>query len=390
MSEQIAYLDCAATIPLRQIAQDAWLEAIEQLRAVPGNPAALHSGGRKAKRLLEDARERVAQCVGADRAEVIFTSGATESNALAIVGALRAVRQKTGRTVVQVGASDHPSSWNQRHRVEAEGGEWVPLGITTQGQIDLGQLSSQAAVVSVAAVSSEIGVIQPVRELASRRDTATIFHVDAAQALHTQAVDLYEDGIDLLTIAGHKIGAPVGIGALAIKRGTALQTDRPGGDQESRHRSGTVDVAGASALAAALIEVTEQRDAFTRRCHQLRNRLLGGLPAHVRPTTSAPTAPTIIHLSIPTAHPEALLLGLDRHGVLASAGSACHAGVTRPSRVLLEMGRTRDEALGVLRISLGPTTTEADIDAFLAALPDALEGAKALDALHTPSSRISS
>lgn len=391
MTEQsIAYLDSAATTPLRQVAQHAWLDAIEQLRAVPGNPAALHSGGRKAKRLLEDAREQVAHCVGADRAELIFTSGATEANALGIVGAFRGALTKNQRTIVQVCAADHPSSWNQRARIESEGGEWIPLGITTDGVADPSDVSSRAAVISIAAVSSEIGVIQPVKELATRRDSSTIMHVDASQALHTQVMDVHADGLDLMTIAGHKIGAPVGIGALVIARGTPLITDRPGGDQESKHRSGTVDVAGACAFAAALREAVEQRETFTRRCVALRDRLLRGLPADVRPTIEAPTAPTIIHLSIPTSHPEAVLLGLDRYGVLASAGSACHAGVTRPSRVLLDMGRSHRQALGVLRVSLGPTTTESDIDAFLSALPHAVEGAQALDALDARSSRTSS
>lgn len=391
MSKQsIAYLDSAATTPLRQVAQTAWLDAIEQLRSTPGNPAALHSGGRKAKRMLEDAREQVAHCVGADRAELIFTSGATEANALGIVGAFRGASAKNRRKIVQVCSADHPSSWNQRVRVEQEGGQWVPLGITSDGVADLSELSAEAAVVSIAAVSSEIGVIQPVKDLAQQRNEATLLHVDASQALHTQALDLHADGVDLITIAGHKIGAPVGIGALAIARATPMITDRPGGDQESKHRSGTVDVAGACALAAALTEAVDQRASFTRRSNELRNRLLRGLPVDVELTTTALTAPTIIHLAIPTAHPEAVLLGLDRHGVLASAGSACHAGVTRPSRVLLDMGRSQKQALGVLRVSLGPTTTESDIDAFLTALPDALDGARALDALDARSHRTSS
>lgn len=380
MAGRVAYLDHAATTPLREVAEAAWLDAVGKLREIPGNPSALHEGGRKAKRLLEDAREKVAHCLGADRAEVIFTSGATESNALAIVGSFRGMRAKTGRDIVQVCAADHPSSWNQRAAIEREGGRWVPLTLNHDGTARVSDVEPGAAVISTTAVSSEIGVLQPIAEIAQARADA-LFHVDAAQALHTQRIRLHEDDLDLLTVAGHKIGAPVGIGALALRRGTPLQTDRPGGDQELKHRSGTVDVAGACALAATIEEVVREREQFTRHCLALRERLLAGLPEGVGLTTDAPTAPTIIHLAIPTAHPEAVLLGLDRHHVLASAGSACHAGVTRPSRVMLDMGRTEAEALGVLRLSLGPTSCSEDIDAFLAALPEALKGAQALDAL---------
>ncbi|MDO5728091.1 MAG: aminotransferase class V-fold PLP-dependent enzyme [Actinomycetaceae bacterium] len=380
MSGEVAYLDHAATTPLREGAERAWLEAVHQLRECPGNPAALHDGGRKAKRLLEDAREKIAHCLGADRAEVIFTSGATESNALAIVGSFRAMRAKTGRNIVQVCAADHPSSWNQRTLIEREGGRWVPVNLNSDGTAQVDDIDPAAAIISVTAVSSEIGVLQPVGQIASARGDA-LLHVDVAQALHTQTIALHADNLDLITVAGHKIGAPVGIGALAIKRGTPLETDRPGGDQESKYRSGTVDVAGACALAAAITEVTDERERFSRHCMALRERLLAGLPSGVKLTTDAPTAPTIVHLSIPTAHPEAVLLGLDRHHVLASAGSACHAGVTRPSRVMLDMGRTEAEALGVLRLSFGPTSRAEDIDAFVSALPEALRGAQALDAL---------
>lgn len=384
MSGTVAYLDHAATTPLREVAEAAWLDAVGKLRENPGNPSALHEGGRKAKRLLEDAREKVAHCLGADRAEVIFTSGATESNALAIVGSFRGMRAKTGRTIVQVCAADHPSSWNQRAAIEREGGRWVPLTLNSDGTARVCDIEAEAAVISTTAVSSEIGVLQPIAEIAQVRADA-LFHVDAAQALHTQHIGLHADDLDLLTVAGHKIGAPVGIGALALRRGTPLQTDRPGGDQESKYRSGTVDVAGACALAATIEEVVREREDFTRQCVALRERLLAGLPEGVALTTDAPTAPTIIHLAIPTAHPEAVLLGLDRHHVLASAGSACHAGVTRPSRVMLDMGRTETQALGVLRLSLGPTSCNEDVDAFLAALPDALTGAQALDALDVRS-----
>lgn len=392
------YLDHAATTPLRPEAQEAWLRAVSELRLHPGNPAALHKGARGAKRLLEDARESIAHNLGADRAEVIFTSGATEANALAIVGGYRGMRKLAYKTV-QVSPTDHPSSWNQATVVEREGGAFKPLKVDENGVIDPYSISADAGVVSFSLVCSETGTLQPVADLvaATRKLDAhregkrtALIHVDACQALHTLPVDLHGTGLDLVTVSAHKIGGPVGIGALAIKRGTPLQTDRPGGDQELKHRSGTVDVAGACAFAAALEAAVAEREQLRERCEVLQDYLWssvsrlvasGELPPGVSQTISYETAPTIAHLSIPTAHPEAVLLGLDQAGVWASAGSACHAGVTRPSRVLMEMGRSETEALGVIRLSFGPTSQLSDVERFLKALPLALNQAMALDKL---------
>ncbi|MDO5060961.1 MAG: aminotransferase class V-fold PLP-dependent enzyme [Actinomycetaceae bacterium] len=397
MSTEV-YLDHAATTPLRSEAQEAWLRAITELRLHPGNPAALHKGARGAKRLLEDARESIAHNLGADRAEVIFTSGATEANALAIVGGFRGM-QKFGYNTVQVSPTDHPSSWNQATVIEREGGVFKPLTVDENGVIDPRSINADAGVVSFSLVCSETGTLQPVADLvtatrqldADREGKRTaLVHSDACQALHTLPVDLHATGLDLITVSAHKIGGPVGVGALAIKRGTPLQTDRPGGDQELKHRSGTVDVAGACAFAAALEAAVAERDQLRERCEALQTYLWsavrslvasGQLPAGVSQTISCETAPTIAHLSIPTAHPEAVLLGLDQAGVWASAGSACHAGVTRPSRVLMEMGRSETEALGVIRLSFGPASQLSDVERFLKALPLALNQAMALDKL---------
>ncbi|MDO5721570.1 MAG: cysteine desulfurase family protein [Actinomycetaceae bacterium] len=375
------YLDYAATMPMREAALQAWEETVRTLQATPGNPAALHGGGRHAKHLLEDAREKVAGLLGVSRAEVIFTSGATEANALGIVGCWRAHPRSPGGPV-QVCAADHPSSFQQAQTIQREGGIFNQVPIDANGQMQVEYIDPQATVVSVAAVSSEIGVIQPLPAIAAALGEDTVLHVDATQAIHTQHIDLAQLQVGALTLAGHKIGAPVGIGALVVRRGVKLHTDRPGGDQESKRRSGTVDVAGATALATALEICVQEREDLIAHTKKLRSQLLSQLPpgchATVKPQLSAPN---IIHLSLPTAHPEAVLMRLDSAGIWASAGSACHAGVTRPSRVVLAMGRTQEQALGVLRISIHRTTSADDINRFLHALPTAVEAGKALDAL---------
>lgn len=398
------YLDHAATTPLRPEAEEAWLQAVHELRNIPGNPAALHGGARNARRRLEDAREEIAHNLGADRAEIIFTSGATEANALGITAAFRAMRNH-GYNTVQISPTDHPSSWNQQPVIIRQGGQVQPLTVDENGIIHPNSITSEAGVISFNLVCSETGTLQPletltktVRKLDENREQNrnALIHTDACQALHTLPVNLHDSNLDLITLSAHKIGGPVGIGALAIKRGTPLETDRPGGDQELKHRSGTVDVAGACAFAAALTAATKERDQLRAACEKLQNQLWDGLktlqnkgelPAEITRTISSQIAPTIAHLSIPTAHPEAVLLGLDQQGIWASAGSACHAGVTRPSRVLIEMGRTETQALGVIRVSFGPTSTPHDVERFLKALPPALNQAQALDRLDARSKK---
>ena len=183
-----------------------------------------------------------------------------------------------------------------------------------------------------------------------------------------------------MSVGGHKVGAPVGIGVLLARRGIPMATDRPGGGHERSIRSGTPDVAGACALAAALAETVSERTAFAERAASLRAHLLSRLPDGTYPTVGeSASSSAIIHLSLPTARPEAVLMAFDMAGIAVSAGSACHAGVTRPSDIVMAMGRSEEEALGVLRISLGHETTVADIDAFLAALPAAIRAGAALD-----------
>lgn len=384
------YLDHAGSTPLAPGVRQAWLDAQDALSRRPGNPAALHAGGRSAKRLLEDARERVGAAVGASRAEVVFTSGATESDALALVAASRGMRgADAARVDVWMSPVEHDAVYEQREVLHREGFTPRIFAVNSSGRVEYSNLGSaefeRAALMSMTWVCSELGTIEPVGEFASfvhdaLVDQAPLLHSDAAQAIGYCDVNFAQSGLDLLSIGGHKVGAPVGTGALIVRRGIKMVTDRPGGGHERGIRSGTPDVAGACALATALEFAVEHRLERIQRAQKLRERLISGLPQGVRLSVDPATASAaIIHLLIPTHHPEAVLLAMDMAGVDVSAGSACHAGVTRPSRVVMALGYSENQALGVLRVSTGMETTVEDIDAFLRALPAAIRAGQALD-----------
>lgn len=391
------YLDYAATTPLSKQARAAWLDATDALAKTPGNPNSLHFGGRAARALLEDARERLAGALGCERAEVIFTSGATESAALGVVGGARgragalAANPAYQGTLVLGSGVDHPAVLEQRVALERHGIGWKNLPVARDGVTDVSAgaiadalqgVSATLALATLGLVCSETGVMQPVSELVETvgdLHVGALVHTDATQAVGNIPFSFSELGVDLLTIGGHKFGAPVGTGALIAKRDVALVSDRPGGGQERKIRSGTQDVAGALSLSVAAEAAVVQLAERGRLHNQLRARLHAGLPPTAAFTTEAATAPSIVHLALPTAHPEVLLMEMDRAGICVSAGSACHAGVTRPSSVLLAMGATPREALGVMRVSFGNETTASDIDRFLAALPHALERANQMD-----------
>ena len=384
------YLDHAGSTPLAPGVRQAWLDAQDALSQRPGNPAALHAGGRSAKRLLEDARERVGAAVGVSRAEVVFTSGATESDALALVAASRGMREAdAARVDVWMSPVEHDAVHEQGVVLRREGFTPRIFAVNSSGRVEYSDLGpaefERAALMSMTWVCSELGTIEPVGEFASfvhdvRADQAPLLHSDAAQAIGYCDVNFAQSGLDLLSIGGHKVGAPVGTGALIVRRGIKMVTDRPGGGHERGIRSGTPDVAGACALATALEFAVEHRLERVQRAQKLRERLISGLPQGVRLSVDPATASAaIIHLLIPTHHPEAVLLAMDMAGVDVSAGSACHAGVTRPSRVVMALGYSENQALGVLRVSTGMETTVEDIDAFLRALPAAIRAGQALD-----------
>ena len=371
------YLDYAATTPLSVTAERAWLDAQSRLRATPGNPSALHAGGRMASRIVEDARTQIAEALGADRAEVLFTSGATESNALGVIGAARGSATSDRKTAL-ISAVEHDSVGNLSEA--ASDLDWRVMPVSRAGVTEIEPISKQVVLASMSVVCAETGIIQPVQSLVEAAG-GTLVHTDAAQAIGHVPVNFHDLGVDLMTIGGHKIGAPVGTGALFVRRGVKIVTDRPGGGQERKYRSGTVDAAGAAALAAAVVEATSELDDVAKQHRILREYLLDRLQSPVKVTSPAESSPSIVHLSLPTSHPEALLLAMDQAGVMVSAGSACHSGVTRPSEILLRMGCTEQESLGVLRVSFGRKTAKRDVDSFLHALPAALQAANRMDEL---------
>ncbi len=353
----MAYLDHAATTPLRPVARQAWLDTVDQLG---GNPNALHAGGRKAKLLLEDARASLADTLGADRAEVFFTSGATESAVLGVSG----VAERMGLEAVTASHAEHPAVTDQRGNLERQGVGWDLFPIDEDG---VSVITSPGPLSTLAYVCSETGIIQPLQDLVA--SSTGLVHTDATQAFTSLPLHFHGLGVDLMTIGGHKFGAPVGTGALLARR------------EVGATRPGTPDVAGAVALAAAAREAASARVEANEASSHLRGLLLEGVSGieGVALTSPASSVPSIVHLSLPTSHPEIVLLELDRHGVYASAGAACKAGVTRPSEVLLAMGRTEAEARGGLRVSFGWTSSEGDVERFITALPQALDSAQRMD-----------
>jgi len=391
------YLDHAATTPMRPAARDAWLEASDE----GGNPSSLHASGRRARARLEDARERIAASLGAHRTEVVFTSGATEANNLAIKGGVWAAmdadpdRGRLITTQVEHHASMDPARWlAMGHQVPV-----VELAVDATGLLGLDALAleldahaAQTALVSVQWVNNEVGTVQPIAAVvALAADAGVPVHSDAAQALAYEAIDFGSSGLTTMAVSAHKVGGPVGVGALLARREASLVPLIHGGGQERKMRSGTLDVPGAVAFAVALEEAVASRGTERVRLTRLATRLIEGMGASC-PTgvlsgsqlgTSWPTsrggadarAPHIVHFSFPGANADSLLFGLDSRGVDASQGSACTAGVVQASHMLLAMGRSEADATSTLRFSLGWTSTEADVDAVIAAMPDVLERA---------------
>lgn len=366
-----SYVDHAAGSPLLPEV----LDAMSPVLTLAGNPNSTHTAGRRARRLLEEAREAIAARVGAQPSEVVFTSGGTESNNLAILGALG----DSERPQLALSAVEHVSV----AAVAGRGAEVVRLPVSSDGQLDLDAaarlVGDATALVSLIWVNNETGAIQPVSEVAelAHRNGAR-FHTDAVAALGHVGIDFAACGADLVSLSGHKIGGPVGVGALLVRRGVRLQPVGFGGGQEARLRSGTVPVALAVGFAAAVEVAVARLAAETARLRELRDRLSAGIAAlpDVRLNTVEPAGPAIVNATFSGTRADDLLLLLDEAGIEASTGSACSAGVHQPSEVLLAMGRSQAEASASLRFSFGPTTSASDIERLLAVLPASLATAR--------------
>ena len=375
------YLDYAATAPMPPRVLDAYTSA---LRLV-GNPASIHSQGQEAKRILEEAREAVAASLGADRVEVTFTGGGTEAVNLGIKGLFWSrVAADPARTRIVVPMAEHHATieaieWLAQH--EGAVVEWIP--VDSLGRIDRVALEAALAVnngadvalVTLLMANNEIGTIQPVAEVAALATAHGVpVHVDAIAAYGHLPIDFHALGVAALSVSAHKIGGPVGLGALLIARSTTLTPLVHGGSQQ-RGRSGTQDAAGAAAFAVAAT-LAHAPDPV------LRDRLIAGVHAAV-PTAvlrgdpdPAGRLPGNAHFTFPGCEGDSLLFLLDSAGFSVSTGSACQAGVPEASHVLLALGLDEPTARGALRFTLGPDTTIAEVDALIAALPPAVAQAR--------------
>ena len=375
------YFDHAATTPLRAEAVAAITAELTRV----GNPSALHGSGRAARRVVEEARESLAADVGADPAEVIFTAGGTEADNLAVKGGYWARTEPQRRGVV-VSAIEHhavcdPAGWLAR----TQGADLRALAVDAAGRLDLRELASalspQTVLVSVMWANNEIGTLQPVSDIADAAHAyGAVVHSDAVQAVGHVPVDFAASGLDLISFTAHKLGGPIGVGALVARRTVRLEAVLHGGGQERDVRSGTLDAVGAAGFAAAVRAAVDTREQEAARETALREDLFGRirdvLPDVVRHGTPD-GLPGVLSVGLPGAPADAVVMMLDAAGIDVSTGSACSAGVAQPSHVLLALGCTETEAREVVRFSLGHTTATADVDAAVAALPEAVARARA-------------
>ena len=367
------YLDHAATTPMRPEAIAAMAEELGHL----GNPSSLHAAGRRARRVVEESREQLAEVFGARPSEVIFTSGGTEADNLAVKGLYWARHDDaaTARADHLGRASRHGDS--VRWLEQAQGAEPTWLAVGEDGMVLSGALRAaiaqapeQVAMVSVMWANNEVGAVQPVGELAAvAHEYGVPFHTDAVQAAAQLPVDFAASGADALTVSGHKLGGPVGVGALILARGAAPVPVLHGGGQERDIRSGTLDTPAIRAFAVAAEACAGQRADEAERLAALRDDLvrqvLAAVPDAVLngPPPGPGRLPGNAHFSFPGCEGDALLMLLDANGIACSTGSACTAGVAEPSHVLLAMGADDSRARGSLRFSLGHTSTKRDVDA---------------------------
>lgn len=386
------YLDHAATTPMSESALAAYVDALGRT----GNPSSLHSAGRAARRMVEESREQIAAAVGSLPSEVVFTAGGTEADNLAIKGGYWARNTATAqRRRILVSAVEHhavldPAFWMAEHA----GAEIVLLPVDQWGRVDLQALrdelethGDQVALCSVMWANNEVGTVQSIRDVVSlARRSGVPVHSDAVQALGSETVNFDASGLSGMTITAHKVGGPVGVGALIARRDFEMTALLSGGGQERGVRSGTIDAAAIRAFAVALTETVEHRSAEAKRLASLRDDLIAGVRASIPGATLRGPDPTDdpagrlatnAHFTFSGCEGDSLLYVLDSAGVCASTGSACQAGVPQASHVLVAMGISETDARGALRFSLGAQSSSQDVAKLLEVLPGAVERARA-------------
>ncbi len=401
MRDSFVYLDHAATTPMR----DEAMEAMTEQMAVIGNASSLHTSGRLGRRVVEESRETIAQALGARPSEVLFTSGGTESDNLALKGTFWARRDADPRRVrLLVSTVEHHAVMDCLDFLQAhEGAKVTWLEVDHLGRVHpetvrmaIESDPESVALVSVMWANNEVGTVQPIAEIAAVADEFDIpVHSDAVQAAGQIEVNFARSGLDLMSVTGHKVGGPQGVGALLARRDATLVPLTHGGGQERQVRSGTLDVPAIRGFAVAMRRATADLAIEGKRLVTLRDRLIRGaqdagfgvrVSGAWEPGDGTGRLPGNAHLLVPGCDGDSLLYLLDAAGVECSTGSACQAGVPQPSHVLLAMGMSEQQARGALRLTLGHTSTEADVDAFLAALPGAVERAQRAQVATSPKS----
>jgi len=390
MTKRITYLDNAATTPVRPEVLEAMLPYLGS--EAFGNPSSAHRFGRAARAGIEAAKRAVADAAGAEPNQVVFTSGGTEADNLAIIGAALAAKDRGAPFRVAVSASEHKAVLAAAHAVQHLGGEEIILPVTASGLLEHEALDKAldrgVAIVSVMWVNNEVGTVQPVAQLATRCRGAppgVVFHSDAVQAFGKVPVSLHDSGCALLTISGHKIGAPKGIGALIVRDRKAVEAIIHGGGQQFGIRPGTENVPGIIGLGTAARLAAAEQQSLAARLRELRDelerRVLGIVPDAVINGWQGERAPHISNVSIPGTDSEALLMHLDLAGIACSSGSACSTGAVEPSHVLTAMGVPRELGVAALRFSFGKDSTIEDVEAVAAVLPRVVEKVRSLSAV---------
>lgn len=383
------YLDHAATTPVDPAVAELMAQV---LREVPGNPSSIYAEGRRARALVDRARDEVAQAIGADPAEIVFTSGGTEADNLALRGVLKAREGEADGIVIT--AIEHHAVLDTAHDLEGHGQARVTvLAVDQDGRVSpdavRGALDDRTAIVSVMHGNNEIGTLEPIELIGALcKERGVTFHSDAVQTVGALEIDVRSLPVDLLSVNAHKFYGPKGVGALYVRTGTRIATVQTGGGQEKGRRTGTENVAGVVGLGAAMRIATARRATESARQAALRDVLIAGIRARIPDATLTghPTErlPNNASFCFSGTQGEALVVSLDLEGFSVSSGSACTSGNTDPSHVLLALGLDRELAQGSLRLTLGRDTTEADVVALLAALPPIVARLRAASGAAVP------
>jgi len=382
------YLDNAATTPISEVALQAFIEQSRQL----GNPSSLHTYGRKVRKDVEEAREKLAGLIGCHSSEIIFTGSGTEANNLAIKGAYWH-RNQGGkqRNVIVISAFEHhavldPARWLE----DFEGAELVEIPVTREGFINLSELRNvvlerhdEIALISIMHSNNEVGTVQPMEDISKIAQEFKIpLHTDAVQSLGKVPLSFKELGLFAMTISAHKVGGPIGVGALILQKGIDITPILHGGGQERDIRSGTLNAAGIIAFVAAAQAAMRDLESNAFKISSLRKKLVAAIQSEISDATlngvlEGATLPGIANISFPKTESDALLLLFDAEGIACSTGSACSAGVQEASHVLMAMGLSEKEARSSLRFSLGTGNSDSDIEYLQTCIKRVIDRARA-------------